>query len=239
MEGRAEGRAGTLQRRRAARSRSRSTAFARGSRTLRHQPRGADRGGPRELLQHGAERPAGRTRDHARGHRDHEYDHLREPHPDQEPAQDQRQGSWGRQGQDRGGGERRQGRVPDREGARSSRSCWTSRSWCRLESLHTRATKGERTMISNALQNAFNDQIHKEFYSSYLYLAMAAHFESVNLPGFASWMKKQADEERSHAMRLWDHVYDRGGKVDSRRSSSRRRRSANRWKCSSRFWRTS
>jgi ferritin len=69
-------------------------------------------------------------------------------------------------------------------------------------------------MLSKTLQNAFNDQIHKEFYSSYLYLAMAAHFESLNLPGFASWMKKQADEERSHAMRLWEHLYDRGGKVD-------------------------
>jgi ferritin len=69
-------------------------------------------------------------------------------------------------------------------------------------------------MLSQALQNGFNDQIQKEFYSSYLYLAMAAHFESVNLPGSASWMKKQADEERSHGMRLWGHIYDRGGKVE-------------------------
>jgi len=69
-------------------------------------------------------------------------------------------------------------------------------------------------MLSKTLENAINDQIQKEFYSSYLYLAMAAHFESVNLPGFASWMKKQADEERSHGMRLWEHVYDRGGKVE-------------------------
>lgn len=69
-------------------------------------------------------------------------------------------------------------------------------------------------MISTSLQKAFNDQIQKELYSSYLYLAMAAHFESANLPGFASWMKKQSDEERSHAMRLWDHLFDRGGKVE-------------------------
>ncbi|MBN1606013.1 MAG: ferritin [Polyangiaceae bacterium] len=69
-------------------------------------------------------------------------------------------------------------------------------------------------MLSKTLENGFNDQIQKEFYSSYLYLAMAAHFESANLPGFASWMKKQADEERSHGMRLWEHVYDRGGKVE-------------------------
>jgi len=69
-------------------------------------------------------------------------------------------------------------------------------------------------MFTEALHTGFNAQIQKEFYSSYLYLAMAAHFEAVNLPGFAAWMKKQADEERSHAMKLWDYVYDRGGKVE-------------------------
>ncbi len=69
-------------------------------------------------------------------------------------------------------------------------------------------------MLSKTLQSAFNDQIQKEFYSSYLYLAMAAHFESVNLLGFASWMRKQADEERGHGMRLWEHVFDRGGRVE-------------------------
>jgi ferritin len=68
-------------------------------------------------------------------------------------------------------------------------------------------------MFSETLQAAFNDQIRKEFYSSYLYLAMAADFEGASLPGFAAWMKKQAEEERSHAMKLWDYVYDRGGKV--------------------------
>jgi ferritin len=69
-------------------------------------------------------------------------------------------------------------------------------------------------MLSASLQNGFNEQIQKEFFSSYLYLAMAAHFEAANLPGFAAWMKKQADEERSHAMKLWEYVYARGGKVD-------------------------
>ena len=69
-------------------------------------------------------------------------------------------------------------------------------------------------MISKNLQEAFSDQIQKEFYSAYLYLAMAAHFESVNLPGFATWMKKQAGEEQGHGMKLWEHVYDRGGKVE-------------------------
>ena len=68
-------------------------------------------------------------------------------------------------------------------------------------------------MFSTTLETAFNEQIQKEFFSSYLYLSMAAHFEAANLPGFAAWMKRQADEERSHAMKLWDYVYDRGGSV--------------------------
>ena len=69
-------------------------------------------------------------------------------------------------------------------------------------------------MLSKALQTKFDEQIQKEFFSSYLYLAMAAHFEASNLPGFASWMKKQADEERSHAMKFWEYVYARGGMVE-------------------------
>lgn len=68
-------------------------------------------------------------------------------------------------------------------------------------------------MISNAMQAAVNEQINKELYSSYLYLSMAAHFESVNLPGFATWMHAQADEEREHGMKFFRHLMDRGGKV--------------------------
>jgi ferritin len=68
-------------------------------------------------------------------------------------------------------------------------------------------------MISAKLEAAFNEQINKELYSSYLYLSMAAFLEAQTLPGFASWMKTQADEERGHAMRLWEHLYDRNGKV--------------------------
>jgi ferritin len=68
-------------------------------------------------------------------------------------------------------------------------------------------------MISNAMQNAFNEQINKEFFSAYLYLSMAASFENKNLPGFAQWMYVQADEERGHGMKLFNHVLERGGKV--------------------------
>src|SRR4030042_1258936 len=69
-------------------------------------------------------------------------------------------------------------------------------------------------MIGKAMQNAMNEQINKEFYSSYLYLSMAAYFEDKNLPGFANWMYIQADEERGHGMKLFQHLLERGGKVE-------------------------
>ncbi|MBI5390840.1 ferritin [Candidatus Woesearchaeota archaeon] len=61
--------------------------------------------------------------------------------------------------------------------------------------------------------DAVNKQINAEFYSAYLYLSMAAYFESLSLKGFAQWMKTQAKEEEKHAMKLFDHVVDRDAKV--------------------------
>ena len=43
-------------------------------------------------------------------------------------------------------------------------------------------------MLSKTMQDAMNEQIKNELYSAYLYLSMATHFESANLPGFAHWM---------------------------------------------------
>jgi len=68
-------------------------------------------------------------------------------------------------------------------------------------------------MISKAMQDAINDQINKELYSSYLYLSMAAHLENENLLGFAKWMHIQEGEEREHAMKLYAFLVDRGGRV--------------------------
>jgi len=68
-------------------------------------------------------------------------------------------------------------------------------------------------MIGKTMQDAMNDQINKELFSSYLYLSMAAYFEDRNLPGFANWMRVQADEEREHAMKIYDFILERGGKV--------------------------
>jgi len=68
-------------------------------------------------------------------------------------------------------------------------------------------------MLSKSMEEALNRQINRELYSSYLYLGMAAYFESVNLKGFASWMMVQANEERGHAMKFYDYIFARRGKV--------------------------
>lgn len=68
-------------------------------------------------------------------------------------------------------------------------------------------------MLSKALQSAMNDQIKHELYSAYLYLSMCAYFESLNLPGFAHWMRVQAEEEVEHAMKFFDFIHERGGVV--------------------------
>lgn len=69
-------------------------------------------------------------------------------------------------------------------------------------------------MIGKAMQDAMNEQINKELFSSYLYLSMAAYFEEKNLPGFANWMRIQSDEEREHAMKFYDFILETGGKVN-------------------------
>ena len=68
-------------------------------------------------------------------------------------------------------------------------------------------------MLSSKLQDAFNKQINAELFSSYLYLSMAAYFEAEDFKGMAHWMRIQADEERAHAMRIFDFINDRSGRV--------------------------
>ena len=68
-------------------------------------------------------------------------------------------------------------------------------------------------MIGKKIEKALNDQINAELYSAYIYLAMAAYFESENLTGCASWMRVQVQEETSHAMKIYDFVNERGGRV--------------------------
>jgi ferritin len=68
-------------------------------------------------------------------------------------------------------------------------------------------------MVNERIQEAFNKQINAELFSSYLYLSMAAYFESVSLQGFSNWMRCQAQEELVHAMKFYNFICERGGRV--------------------------
>lgn len=69
-------------------------------------------------------------------------------------------------------------------------------------------------MLKDKIQKALNAQMNLELSSSYLYLAMAAYFESENLNGFASWMKIQSGEEYGHAMKIYGYINQRNGRVN-------------------------
>ena len=68
-------------------------------------------------------------------------------------------------------------------------------------------------MINQKMTEAFNGQLNAELYSDYLYLSMSASLTSQNLPGYATWMRVQTKEELEHAMKFYDHIIARGGKV--------------------------
>ena len=71
-------------------------------------------------------------------------------------------------------------------------------------------------MIGKKMEKALNGQLNAEFYSAYLYLSMAGYFESIDLKGFANWMRVQVQEEQFHTMKLYDYIFERGGKVTLR-----------------------
>ena len=74
----------------------------------------------------------------------------------------------------------------------------------------------EGTMLTNAIQDAINDQVNAELNSAYLYLSMSAYCAAANWTGSARWMRVQSQEELSHAMKLFDYVTDRGGRATLR-----------------------
>ena len=69
-------------------------------------------------------------------------------------------------------------------------------------------------MIDKILQTAFNEQINKELYSEYLYLAMKTYFMEQNLTGFVNWFDCQVQEEHAHAMGMFDYLNERGGSIE-------------------------
>jgi len=72
----------------------------------------------------------------------------------------------------------------------------------------------EKKMLSKKMEAEFNEQINKEMYSAYLYLAMATYCANTGFMGFANWMRVQTQEEMAHAMKMYDYVIERGGNVE-------------------------
>lgn len=72
---------------------------------------------------------------------------------------------------------------------------------------------GKDEVMKERIENALNEQLNWELFSSYLYLSMAAHFHSKGLSGFAKWMRVQALEELTHAAKFFDFILERGGAV--------------------------
>lgn len=68
-------------------------------------------------------------------------------------------------------------------------------------------------MLSKKVEEALNAQVNAELWSAYYYLSMSAHFTDAGLNGFAHWFRKQAREEQDHAMKLYDYIHARNGKV--------------------------
>ncbi len=68
-------------------------------------------------------------------------------------------------------------------------------------------------MPSKKIESALNQQIQSEFYSAYLYLSMSAYCQEIHLDGFAHWLQVQSKEEIGHAMRLYNYLDNRGGRV--------------------------
>ncbi|MEJ2690343.1 MAG: ferritin [Deltaproteobacteria bacterium] len=68
-------------------------------------------------------------------------------------------------------------------------------------------------MLGKKLQAAFNEQMKNEFYSAYLYMAMAGYFQSEDLPGFANWMRVQVLEEMTHGEKFFNFTCETGGRT--------------------------
>jgi len=72
---------------------------------------------------------------------------------------------------------------------------------------------GRNNMLSVKIEKELNKQLNREYFSAYLYMSMAAYFQSIDLSGFERWMQVQAKEELSHAEKIYNFIHERNGKV--------------------------
>lgn len=73
--------------------------------------------------------------------------------------------------------------------------------------------EGRIIMLNKKIEESLNNQLNMELYSAYIYLSMASYFQSINLSGFAHWMNVQLQEEQTHAIRFYNFINERNGRV--------------------------
>jgi ferritin len=69
-------------------------------------------------------------------------------------------------------------------------------------------------MINEKMTSKLNTQLNKEFYSSYLYLGMSAWCTKMGYNGSASWFMVQHEEERMHALKIYNYMLNQGSKIE-------------------------
>jgi len=67
--------------------------------------------------------------------------------------------------------------------------------------------------VNERVQAELNRQINMELHAYYTYLSMSAYFEDYGLSGFAQWMYHHAEEEMTHAMKIYGYIHTRRGRV--------------------------
>ena len=68
--------------------------------------------------------------------------------------------------------------------------------------------------LTPELEKAFNAQVTMEYGAAYSYLGLSVWLDSQGLPGMASWMRMQSNEEATHGLKILQFVLERGGNVE-------------------------
>jgi ferritin len=69
-------------------------------------------------------------------------------------------------------------------------------------------------MISKKMADRINEQINREMFSAYLYMAMSARMTETGYKGIGKWLMIQFHEEMFHAMKFYGYLQDQGSAVD-------------------------
>lgn len=72
-----------------------------------------------------------------------------------------------------------------------------------------------KTSLNEEIETILNEQIGHEAHASSLYLSMSSWCDDQGLDFSAAFFARQAEEERTHMLKLFKYVNDRGGRAIS------------------------